>query len=408
MTVPHILIVDDDHALLHALPEAIHLRLDQVKIDTCDSAALALEQLASSDYDAVVTDIKMPGMDGLALLEQIHTLRPETPTLLITGHGEHDLAVQALRGGAYDFIQKPIDRDYFIASLQRAIQVKQLRREVEAQQRALESHAAQLEQAVEERTRELREANEAKDLFLSIASHELKTPLTTLKTMTQLTHRRLAKAGAEETKYLQTMERAIQRLETLVHDLLDTARITSGKLTLRREPVDVVELCRQTVAEQRAEYERDVVLEIGKNVPNTLVVELDRDRVGQVLANLLSNAVKYSAPDQPVTVSLCTVGDEAVIAVRDRGPGIAPEHLPHIFDQFYQVKGTNVQVGSRIGLGLGLFICRDIVERHGGRISAQSTLGEGSTFTLTLPGVRHYASVEEAPGGASAGAAARP
>src|SRR2546425_9352801 len=104
-------------------------------IDTCETADEALESIKAVDYDAIVTDIKMPGMDGLALLREIARIRPATPTLLITGHGEHDLAVQALRGGAYDFVAKPIDRDYFVASLERAVQVRRLDRQVEKQDR---------------------------------------------------------------------------------------------------------------------------------------------------------------------------------------------------------------------------------------------------------------------------------
>ena len=140
-----ILIVDDDTALLEALPEMLRLRLEGMRIDTCDNAVEALDRVARVDYDAVVTDIKMPGMDGLAMLREIKQLRPKTPTLLITGHGEHDLAVKALRGGAYDFVQKPIDREYFVASLQRAIQLRRLDREVERQRQALERHARVLE-----------------------------------------------------------------------------------------------------------------------------------------------------------------------------------------------------------------------------------------------------------------------
>jgi two-component system, sensor histidine kinase and response regulator len=142
---PRILIVDDDPALLEALPRALQLRVEGIGIDTSETAADALERIRREDYDAIVTDIKMPGMDGLALLNEIRSLRPKTPTLLITGHGEHDLAVQALRGGAYDFVQKPIDRDYFIASLERAIQLRRLDREVERQRQALERHARVLE-----------------------------------------------------------------------------------------------------------------------------------------------------------------------------------------------------------------------------------------------------------------------
>src|SRR5207237_2485594 len=114
----HVLIVDDDCALLEALPETVRLRMSGVAVHTVDSAAAALDRIAIHDYDAIVTDIKMPGMDGLALLAEIRRHRPETPTLMITGHCENELVVRALRGGAYDFIQKPIDRDYFVASLQ--------------------------------------------------------------------------------------------------------------------------------------------------------------------------------------------------------------------------------------------------------------------------------------------------
>src|SRR5437867_11254619 len=138
MNQPRVLIVDDDAALLQALPETLRLRMCQVTVETADSAAAALDRIAALDYDAIVTDIKMPGMDGLALLAQIHARQPDTPILLITGHGEYDLAVRALRGGAYDFIEKPIDRDHVVAALHRAIRAHLLKRRVKDRQLALE------------------------------------------------------------------------------------------------------------------------------------------------------------------------------------------------------------------------------------------------------------------------------
>src|SRR5207244_12429092 len=154
MNQPRVLIVDDDAALLQALPEALRLRMREVTVDTADSAAAALDRIAARDYDAIVTDIKMPGMDGLALLAQIQGRQPDTPILMITGHGEDDLAVQALRGGAYDFIQKPIDRDDFVAALHRAILAHALSRRVKDRQLALQCCASELERIAEKLGRE--------------------------------------------------------------------------------------------------------------------------------------------------------------------------------------------------------------------------------------------------------------
>jgi len=149
MTAPHVLIVDDDPALLAALPEALRLRMAGVTVDTADSGAAALDRIAARDYEAIVIDVKMPGMDGLALLAEIRARRPDTPVLMITGHGEHALAIQALRGGAYDFIQKPIDRDHFVAALSRAMRAHALNRRVKDRQVALERCTGELEQIVE-------------------------------------------------------------------------------------------------------------------------------------------------------------------------------------------------------------------------------------------------------------------
>src|SRR5437870_2294589 len=150
-TTLSVLIVDDDPALLQALPQALRLRMGGVTVETADSAAAALERIAVQDYDAIVTDIKMPGMDGLALLAEIRTRRPDTPTLIITGHGENELVVRALRGGACDFIQKPIDRGYFVAALYRAMSTRVESRQAKERQLALERRVDALELIVQDR-----------------------------------------------------------------------------------------------------------------------------------------------------------------------------------------------------------------------------------------------------------------
>ncbi len=384
MNDPWVLIVDDDTALLQALPQALSLRLSGVKVDTSDSAPRALEQIQEHEYDAIVSDIKMPGMDGLALLAKIQELRPETPTLLITGHGEHDLAVQALRGGAYDFIQKPIDRDYLVAALQRAIQTHQLRRQVGEQQVALELHARSLERMVQKRTQELVEANAMKDTFLSMVSHELRTPLTSLKARAHLLHRQLERADSTEMVGLGLvdMERSICRMEVLVKDLLDASLIETNRFVLRRKRCNLVELCRNLLDEYTAGSGPAHIFEAPGE---PIEAEVDADRISQVMINLLSNARKYSPKGYPITVTLQQVGYEAIISVRDMGGGIPAEELPHIFEQYYRVPGVETQSGSQTGLGLGLYISRKLVERHAGRLDVHSVLGEGSVFSIVLP-----------------------
>ena len=384
MDKAYILIVDDDAALLQALPQALYLRMPGVKVDTCDSALDAIEQVKQNDYDAIVSDIKMPGMDGLAFLGRVRELRLNTPTLLITGHGDHNLAIQALRGGAYDFIQKPIDRDYFIAALQRAIQTRQLARQVAEQQQALEQHARMLELTVQERTRELIDANAAKDEFIGVASHELKTPLASLKGMTQLLRRRLLRAGSPEAANLVSMENSIRRMEMLVNDLLNISFIETGMFVLYPRRCEMGELCRQLVDEYMigTNPRPVIVLELPDK---PLEIEVDVERIGQVILNLLSNARKYSSNKSPIKVTLQSIGAHCVISVSDAGVGIDPKLLPHIFDRFYRVPGVEVQTGSSMGLGLGLYISNQIVARHNGRIDVISTPGKGSTFSVVLP-----------------------
>jgi len=158
MTRACILIVDDVQALLEALPETLRLRMDDPDIDTSDSAPEALRRMAETDYDALLVDIKMPGMDGMELLEEIKKVRPDTPTILITGHGDHDLAVEALRLGAHDYVTKPIDPEYFVSCLNRAVECHRLTRDVAAGRRELLRHTEELEACVQERTVERREA----------------------------------------------------------------------------------------------------------------------------------------------------------------------------------------------------------------------------------------------------------
>jgi two-component system sensor histidine kinase/response regulator len=379
-----VLLVDDDTALLQALPRTIALRAPEIQIETTDSANNALARIEQTAYDAVITDIKMPGMDGLTLLNRIRELSPDMPTLLITGHGEHDLAIQALRGGAYDFIQKPIDRDYLVIALRRAVHTHYLRQQVKEQQRALEQHAANLEVLVVERTRELIEANAAKDRFLSMASHELKTPLTSLKGMLQLLQRRLERTHPSEASTVTLMNRAVHRIEILVQDLLSTSLIELGQLRLQKQQVDVIALCKSVIEEFQLTFHPPATVYL-EAPQEPLMAFIDGDRLSQVLLNLLMNARKYSPRSAAIIMKVMQRADMCMITVQDHGVGIASDQIEHIFERFYRAPEVEVQTGPSPGLGLGLYITQQIIDLHGGKVLVESTPGQGSTFTVQLP-----------------------
>ena len=379
----HVLIVDDDPALLEALPETLRLRMPEVEIDVADSGPSALKRLAATEYDALVCDIKMPGMDGLALLREIRRLRPQTPTLMITGHGEHDLALLALRGGAYDFIQKPIDRDYFIASLRRAIEVHGLNRQVLEQQRALERHARQLQQIIDERTRELRESNDAKDRFLAILAHELRNPLAPIHHAVEL----LQLSGDISPTVRSACEivrRQVSHIARLLDDLLDISRIQHGKIKLDRHPVEIGPIVEHAI-EASMPLIRACGHELRVETPDPgLRIDGDPTRLEQIVSNLLNNAAKYTEPGGRITLTAQREDGRIAIRVKDSGIGIAPDMLGHVFDLFAQAEQSLDR--SQGGLGIGLTLVRYLVHMHDGEVSASSEgLGHGSEFVVRLP-----------------------
>ncbi len=247
----------------------------------------------------------------------------------------------------------------------------------------------------------LREANRRMDEFLGIAGHELRTPLTSIKGNIQLAKRQLQKGTsqggtlAEDVpdklklveELLDRAERQVRLQNRLVGDLLDVSRIQANKIELHMEPCDLAGIVREAVRDQ---CQLSPARTVSLNLPTeeTIPVVADADRVGQVVTNYLTNALKYSAADQPVAVSLEIEDKMARISVRDEGPGLSSEEQQYIWERFHQVERIKVQSGSSGGLGLGLHICRTIIERHQGQVGVQSAPGEGSIFWFTLPLLR--------------------
>jgi signal transduction histidine kinase len=173
----------------------------------------------------------------------------------------------------------------------------------------------------------------------------------------------------------------------LIGDLLDISRIQSDRLELHIAPCDLVEIVRQAVEDQRLAWpDRQITLALDHcTAEGTLPIEGDAERIGQVVANYLTNALKYSTDGKSVAVSVRCEGKTARVAVRDHGLGLRAAEQKRIWERFYRVAGVNVQSGGGVGLGMGLHICKNLIERHGGRVGVESAVGRGSTFYFTVP-----------------------
>ena len=253
------------------------------------------------------------------------------------------------------------------------------------------SERKQLEEA-------LRAANQQMDAFLGIASHELRTSLTTLKLHLQVFDRVINKAldqqPADLTVLLATLRSLLEqghrrqaqlnRLNRLVNDLLDTSRLQAGRLELCLGLTDLRGIVNEAIEEQRLlEPQRAIQFQPFPEQP--VQVQGDAERLGQVVTNYLANALKYSKEDQLVTAGMQAGGDQARVWVHDEGPGIPLLEQAHIWERFHRVPGIEVQYGSGVGLGLGLHISQEIIERHHGQVGVESFPGLGSTFWFSLP-----------------------
>lgn len=257
------------------------------------------------------------------------------------------------------------------------------------QQEWIEAHSSELA---------LREANRRFDTFLSIASHELRTPLAGIKGNIQLAQRRLSFLKSPELPekallldrlgkvqdYLLHAEHRVNVQNRMISDLLDVSRIQANKLNLVMRPCNLAEIVREAVEDQRYTVTERVITLALPTCEEAMVIG-DADRLGQVVGNYLTNALKYSPVEQPVEVNVETQEGVVRVSVRDHGPGLSPEEQKRIWERFYRVKDLPTQGDAPPGLGLGLHICRSILEAHHGRFGLESTLGQGCTFWFALP-----------------------
>ncbi len=228
---------------------------------------------------------------------------------------------------------------------------------------------------------EQKQLEQQKDEFLGVASHELKTPLTSIKAYTQVMKTLFMRKGDEKSfEYLQKMDTQLNKLNVLIGDLLDVTKIQAGRLQLRPDYFDFNELVEEVIKEMQLTTQKHT---ISKALSRTIILYGDRDRIGQVIINFLSNAIKYSPHANKIIVRTEVENNEVKLCVQDFGVGIPEEKKEKVFERFYRVEG--LEKNTYPGLGLGLYISSEIIKRHAGRTFVDSKEGEGSTFCFCLP-----------------------
>jgi signal transduction histidine kinase len=363
-----LLVVDDEAALMDALRKTLRDEGYQVTGATSGEAALAV--LKPGAFDILLTDLMMPRMDGIELLRRALAADANLVGLVMTGQGSIPTAVEAMKTGAIDYVLKPFKLSTALPALERAMMLRRLR-----------VKNAELEERVRRRTAELEDANHELDAFCHSVSHDLRTPLRALSGFTEILRNEYGAALPPDPRRLVDLIHAgAGEMDRLTNALLDFSRL--GRQALARKTVDLASLSREVIAGLAGEHAgRRVEFQVA-TLP---AVSADAALLRPALTNLLANALKYTRPRDPavIEIGVASVPDEPTPAffVRDNGVGFDPHYADRLFGVFQRLHHAHEFEGT----GVGLATVRRIIERHGGRIWAESAPGAGATFWFTLP-----------------------
>ncbi|VEF11234.1 response regulator receiver Signal transduction histidine kinase [Pseudomonas fluorescens] len=384
-----LLIVDDLPENLLAL-EALIKREDRTVYKAL-SADEALSLLLQHEFAMAILDVQMPGMNGFELAELMRGTEKtkNIPIVFVSAAGrELNYAFKGYESGAVDFLHKPLDIHAVKSKVNVFVdlyrQSKAMKQQVEALEQARREQEALLQQ-LQSTQRELEQAVRMRDDFMSIVAHEVRTPLNGLILETQLRKMHLARdnAAAFTLDKMHAMvdrdERQIKSLIRLIEDMLDVSRIRTGKLSIRPNRFDLVQLV-SNLLQNFAQQIEAAETEVSFTAPEPVEGNWDEFRIEQVVTNLITNALRYGGRS-PIQVRVYRDDDEARIEVQDHGIGISAENQKRIFQQFERVSAKTVVAG----LGLGLFISEQIVAAHGGSIVVESEINEGALFRVCLP-----------------------
>lgn len=356
-----ILVVDDEEKISSRVSRL--LEREGYQTDVAYSGDEAIHKLSTRRYEIVLTDLNMPGKSGFDVMEYLQKEQIDTLPLVLTGYASVEGAINAIKLGAYDFIKKPVDAATLAMVVNRAAERVVLQRE----------NARNLE--------ELKKLNELKNEFLSVVSHDLRSPLSTIGGYVNY----LLKKGSFndlEKRYLLIIRDIADNLYQLVNELLDVSKLETGIMSISREETDISEIISTSI-------NNFLLLAIDKN--NQIIFQnnlsdplafIDRMKILQVLNNLIGNAIKFTE-NGTITVAASDADSLIRVSVADTGVGIPSEKLEKIFSAYtiHKSSGTRGEKGT----GLGLQICKRFVELHGGTIRVMSSVSRGSTFEFIIP-----------------------
>jgi len=382
-----ILVVDDELGMREGCRRVLTREGHNVVVAA--SGEEGWQRIQSDRFDLVLLDVMMPDVNGIELLERAAALDPDMVCIIITGYATIELAVQAIKEGAYDFIAKPFEASRLLLTVNQGLEKRRLSLEarrlaqVEAEKEALERRNAELErEALERRARELEQLNRIKSTFVRTVAHELRAPVSAMQSYLRLILDGYIPAE-EQREYLARAERRASAQLELIGDLLNLAHMQHPDLAVKRELVDPAKLLHEVCEMMNSQAEEKKIIftaSIPKQSPSILA---DPKHIRELWMNLISNAVRYTNEGGAVSVKMEVRDDQMITSVSDTGIGIAPEELTRIFEEFYRTKAAKEV--SEMGTGLGLPLVKQIVETYDGHIDVQSTVGKGSTFTVTIP-----------------------